>query len=171
MSVFGSGVREASNEEGDGGNQVLTGKATPAEAFKALAMAASASTGSSLGTLAMTALMNLGKGAADKPSIEIGELAAMLDAAMETVLKRGGAKLGDKTVVDSLAAVIEALRGASESAAAKAAASAAAQRALAIFRDQPSRIGRAGRYGDKSRGLDDPGMLAFAILCDSLASD
>lgn len=137
------------------------------DAFRTLAMAASAATGSSLGTLVMTALMSFAKGTVGKTSISTAELAPLLNTAIEAVLKRGGAHLGDKTVVDSLAAVAAALATASDDSA-LAAARTAAHAALEKYRDEPNRLGRAGRYGDKSRGLDDPGMLAIALLCDGL---
>jgi dihydroxyacetone kinase len=127
-------------------------------------MAASAATGSSLGTLVMTALLSFAKATAGKPAIAAADLSPLLDAAIEAMLKRGGAHLGDKTVIDSLAAIAKALAGE----ATPAAAQAAARAALDQFRDQPNKLGRAGRYGDKSRGLDDPGMLALALLCNTL---
>lgn len=145
----------------------VTGAASLGDAFRALAMAASAATGSSLGTLVMTALMSFAKGTAGKTAIATGDLAPLLDTAIEAVLKRGGAHLGDKTVVDSLAAIAAALATATDDTALTAART-AAHAALDQYRDQPNKLGRAGRYGDKSRGLDDPGMLAVAVLCDGL---
>jgi len=145
----------------------LSGAATLADAFRTLAMAASATTGSSLGTLVMTGLMSFAKGTAGKTEIASSDLAPLLDAAIEALLKRGGASLGDKTVIDSLAAIAKAL-AADGGASPLATARTAAHAALDAFRDQPNRLGRAGRYGDKSRGLDDPGMLAVAMLCDAL---
>lgn len=140
----------------------LQATATPADAFRRMAMRASSSTGSSLGTLVMTALMSLSKSAADKPVLETTDLAPMLDIAIAAMEKRGGAKPGDKTVLDSLIAVSAALRDGSSPAA-------AARAALDRFRAEPNSIGRAGRYGEQSRGLDDPGMLAVSRLCDALA--
>lgn len=137
------------------------------DAFRALAMAASAATGSSLGTLVVTALMSFSKGTAGMTAIATGELSPLLDGAIDAMLKRGGAHLGDKTVLDSLAAIARALDGAAD-ATALTSARAAAHAALDRFREQASKLGRAGRYGDKSRGLDDPGMLAVALLCDAL---
>ena len=145
----------------------LDDAASLSDAFRALAMAASSATGSSLGTLVMTALMSFAKGTAGKTSIATADLASLLDTAIEAMLKRGGAHLGDKTVVDSLAAIAQALAGATDETA-LAAARGAAHAALNAFRDQPNKLGRAGRYGDKTRGLDDPGMLAVDLLCEGL---
>jgi dihydroxyacetone kinase-like protein len=86
------------------------------------------------------------------------------------MLARGGAAVGDKTVIDGLDAVAEALRRA-EPADYSTAAAQGSQQALEAFRDRPNRIGRARMYGEKSQGLDDPGMLALARLCAALAAD
>lgn len=111
--------------------------------------------------------MTFAKGTAGKTSITPTELGSLLHSAIEAVLKRGGAHLGDKTVVDSLAAIAKTLTGTND-VNAVANARSAAQAALDQFRDEPNKVGRAGRYGNKSRGLDDPGMLAVALFCDSL---
>jgi dihydroxyacetone kinase len=134
------------------------------DAFRRMAMAASSSTGSSLGTLVMTGLMAMSKGTAGKPVLDTADLPMLLDIVIETMAKRGGAKPGDKTVLDGLTAIAAALPDGMSSAA-------AARAAVDTFRDQPNRIGRAGRYGDRSRGLDDPGMLAVAVLCAALENE
>ena len=134
---------------------------SPSDAFRTMAMAASSSTGSSLGTLIMTGLMAMSKSTAGKSALHPVDIAPLVDAVIETMTKRGGAKPGDKTVLDGLAAVAVALRQGTTPAD-------AARAALDTFRDRPNRIGRAARYGDQSRGLDDPGMLAIAVLCDAL---
>lgn len=125
----------------------------PSGAFLKLATAGAASTGSSLGTLVLTALMRLGKSTKGMAAIPAQELPAHLAAVRDAMLARGRVALGDKTVIDGIAAAAEG---------------GTARGALEAFRGKPNRAGRARLYGDKSRGLDDPGMLAFAILCDAL---
>ena len=39
------------------------------------------------------------------------------------------------------------------------------------MRDEPARIGRARIFADRSVGMDDPGMVAFAELLAGLAHD
>lgn len=134
------------------------------DAFKTMAMAASSSTGSSLGTLVMTGLMAMSKGTAGRLGLDTADLPALLGSVIETMSKRGGARPGDKTVLDGLSAIAAALPDGRRP-------SAAALEAIEAFRDQPNRIGRAGRYGDNSRGLDDPGMLAVAVLCAALENE
>ncbi|MCB9993506.1 MAG: dihydroxyacetone kinase subunit L [Hyphomicrobiaceae bacterium] len=137
-------------------------------AFRKMAAAASRSTGSSLGTLVMTALLAVSKYAAGQSTLSRQAIPEMIEAAATAMLARGGASLGDKTIVDSIATVAGELKTA-PAVASWEVASAASRKALDSFRDRPSRIGRAGRYGNKTIGFDDPGMLAFAILCGALA--
>ena len=142
---------------------------TVSATFQALALRATSSTGSSLGTLISTALLVFARESKPAPTLEFDQLPHILELAIAAMSARGGAKPGDKTIIDGLLAVAAAL-GTSPSSGMAAAARAAARAALDHFRDQPNRIGRAGRYGDRSRGLDDPGMLALFLLCDALAS-
>ena len=37
------------------------------------------------------------------------------------------------------------------------------------FRDKPNRIGRARIFGERTIGMDDPGMVAFKIMVDALS--
>lgn len=132
----------------------LSGATEPSGALMKLATAGASSTGSSLGTLVLTALMTLAKTTKSMAAITSQDLPAHLVAVRDAMLTRGRVALGDKTVIDGIAAV---------------AAGGTARGALDAFRGEPNRAGRARLYGDRSRGLDDPGMLAFAILCDALS--
>ena len=136
-------------------------------AFSTLARAATSATGSSLGTLLATALLTIGRETKGRDSIEDGELANLLAKARDAMMARGGAALGDKTVLDSLDAVVQALSRAGEPVGPTAVA--AANEALDDFRSRPNRIGRARMFGDATIGVDDPGMLAFARLTEALA--
>ena len=88
--------------------------------------------------------------------------------AREAMQARGKASLGDKTVLDSIAAVEVAIAAFDDPAGALMSARAAAAAALAAFHDQPNRIGRARVYAERSIGIDDPGMAAFAVMLDGL---
>lgn len=138
-------------------------------AFLGLARTAASATGSSLGTLFATALMAIGKSAKGTGSASWSELSGWLQAALEAMMQRGGAGLGDKTVLDAIKAVSEAVAGLDDPEAIAAAASQAAKETLDAFRDKPCKIGRARMFAEKSIGIDDPGMLGFARLVDALA--
>jgi len=137
-------------------------------AFMKCAQAFTKTSGSSYGTLLATGLMagaKACKGRAEVPWSEVSELLAGALAAMQN---RGKGALGDKTVLDVLEAVRAATEGLSDPQALLAAADQATDAAMDEFRDKPSKLGRARMFGDKSVGLDDPGMLAFRRVIDGL---
>lgn len=140
-----------------------------AAAFSLLARAAAAATGSSLGTLIATALLTMAKATRGTPELRWAAVGPVLGQARDAMLARGGASLGDKTVVDALDAVAKAVSGIDDPAALRAAAVTAAGSALAEFRDRPCKVGRARMYAERSVGHDDPGMLAFARLVEAMA--
>ncbi len=134
-------------------------------AFRALARAAAISTGSSLGTLVATALMTFGRETKGQETVDAAAVPALLAKAMEAMMARGKAELGDKTILDSINAIIRRLN---ETPDIKAAAE-AAEAVLDEFRTKPNRIGRARMFGDQTIGIDDPGMLAVTRLAKYLA--
>ena len=137
--------------------------------FQALGAASASATGSSLGTLVTIAMLTLAKetrGSTDLPWSELGGLLAKVRDAM---MSRGGATLGDKTVVDAIDAVAQSVAGVRDPDVLRAIAQDAARQSLEAFRGKPSRLGRARMFAEKSIGLDDPGMLAVTRLLDALA--
>ncbi len=139
------------------------------EAFGKLARAGMSATGSSLGTLFAGAMLLLAKQTKDR-SVDWADLSALVGAARDGMMARGGAKLGDKTVLDMMDALAAALEGKTDAAQAGKAGVDAAERTLEAYRDRPCKMGRAKFFSEKSVGLDDPGMLAFAGLVRALAT-
>lgn len=127
-------------------------------AFLQCAQAFTKSSGSSYGTLMATGLMSAAKSLRGQESIDPTEVASLIAGARDKMKERGKAELGGKTVLDSLDYVARAVDGAKDVA---AAAAEAVDRALDDFRDRPATVGRARIFGEKSIGMDDPGMLAM----------
>ena len=136
--------------------------------FKRCAQASAKSSGSSFGTLLTVALMTAGKHCAGRESLSTPDVAALLSEVIATLSARGGAALGDKTVLDGLDAIRRALSGAASDAPALALAGAAVRESLDAFRDKPNRMGRARMFADKTIGLDDPGMVALLRMVEAL---
>jgi phosphoenolpyruvate---glycerone phosphotransferase subunit DhaL len=136
--------------------------------FKRCAQASAKASGSSFGTLLTVALMTSAKRCADTRSLSRTDLAALLSDVVTVLAARGGANLGDKTVLDGLHAVSTALAASPDNSDARRVASNAARAALDALRDKPNRIGRARMFADKTIGLDDPGMVALQRMIDSL---
>lgn len=138
-------------------------------AFNALARATMSATGSSLGTLLATALLTFAKSTKGRSEIPWGELSGLIEQAIEAMKARGGANLGDKTILDALHSIAQSLTGITDASAAAHAAIAAetgVRAALEHFKSQPCKIGRARLFPEKSTGAHDPGMLALALLLE-----
>ena len=138
-------------------------------AFNALARATLSATGSSLGTLLATALLALAKATKGRSEIPWPELSSLIGQAIEAMRARGGASLGDKTILDALHGVAQSLAGITEASTAGDAACAAetgVRTALEHFKPLPCKIGRARLFPEKSTGAHDPGMLALALLLE-----
>ncbi len=136
--------------------------------FKVCAQACAKASGSSFGTLLAVALMTAAKRSAGVTSLDRAALAALLAEVVTVLAARGGASLGDKTVLDALQAIQVALSHGPADGTLKGAAHDAVQSALDAFRDKPNKIGRARMFADKTIGLDDPGMVALLRMVDSL---
>lgn len=139
--------------------------------FAALARAALSGTGSSLGTLFATGLMSFAKAAQGKTDLPADAFSETLAAARDAMLARGGACLGDKTVIDAIDAIVRATEKEAHSASVADAARRASAQALLDFRDQPCKVGRARMFGEKSVGIDDPGMLAVDRLTRAITAE
>jgi dihydroxyacetone kinase-like protein len=123
---------------------------------------------SSYGTLTATGFMAAAKACKGRTDVPFAEVPGLVAAARDAMMARGKGSLGDKTVLDSLDAIATATAGLSDPSAILRAADEAATRALDDFRDRENRLGRARMFAEKSRGLDDPGMLALRRMLDGL---
>ena len=120
--------------------------------------------GGASGPLYGSLLMGMGKGAG-------GGAAALLAEGVAAVKKRGKSEAGEKTMLDVLVPVLEAI-GSAEGTEAIAAARAAADAGLAATKDMQATKGRASFLGERSVGHLDPGARSSALLvhcvCDEL---
>lgn len=136
-------------------------------AFGACAQACAKASGSSFGTLMAIALLSASKRCAGRATLPWLETPDLLQDAFDAMAARGGAALGDKTVLDTVAAAAAAMRGLDDPGRQSRAAGAAVSAALAEFRSKPNQIGRARMFAQRSIGMDDPGMVAFAYMLDA----
>lgn len=132
--------------------------------FDALAKGGASATGSSLGTLIIVALRSLAKDTRGSTHLPWSETGRLLLTVRDAMLARGGASLGDKTIIDVVDAVASATTGLKSQSSIMGAARTAAVQTLDAFRSRPNRVGRARMFGEKSAGVDDPGMLALVRL-------
>ena len=138
-------------------------------AFLAASKAFQRVSSSSYGTLTATALMAAAKKTRGRTDVPWSEVPGLVAAARDAMMERGKGTRGDKSVLDIADAVAMATEGMDDPAALQAAAIRAADTALEDFRGRPNRLGRARMFGDKTIGMDDPGMRAFQRLVAGLA--
>jgi dihydroxyacetone kinase-like protein len=136
--------------------------------LKACASASAKASGSSFGTLLAVAFVTASKTLQGHAMLERAALPGLLDGVVGALSARGGAALGDKTMLDSLHSIARALEESGSTTDARAVARQAATAALDAMRGQPNRIGRARMFADKSIGADDPGMVAVLRMVESL---
>jgi len=126
------------------------------------------SSGSSYGTLLATGLMSVAKKKKGQQEIEVEEISILLDDALDAMKQRGKAELGDKTVLDVIAASSQAAKDQSDGSSVLKAINDAVTGTIDEFRSRQSKVGRARIFSEKSIGLDDPGMLAFRKMLEAL---
>ncbi|MFN8008445.1 MAG: dihydroxyacetone kinase subunit L [Terriglobia bacterium] len=124
--------------------------------------------GSTLGTLLATGLMSAAKATKGRREIPWKEMSSLLGGAREAMSSRSQGQLGDKTILDSLDAARAATQGLEAPELMAKAVDEAVASSLERFRGQPARQGRARIFGEKSMGNDDPGMVAFKRMVESL---
>lgn len=108
-----------------------------------------------------------------KVDVSGDDVVAMLRAAVEGIKTRGGADLGEKTLLDALAPMTDTIErelaaGSAPADIAKAAA-ASAREAAEATRPMQARRGRASYTGERSIGSLDPGAVAVAVLAERVA--
>lgn len=121
--------------------------------------------GGASGPLYGTLLRRTGKALGDDAEVTPEQLAAALRVGVDAVAQLGGAKAGDKTMLDALIPAAAAL---GESLSFGAARTAADEGAVATVPLQ-ARKGRASYLGERSIGHQDPGAASSALLIGTLA--
>jgi len=133
-----------------------------------ISMIVSKHVGGSSGPIWGTGFMKAAMLTRGKESVTLQELADMLGAAIEGIQARGGAKLGDKTLLDALIPVHETLRkhaaSGGELSAALCEAAAEADKAIDETRTLVAHRGRASQVGERSANTPDPGIVAIATI-------
>ncbi|MEE1618609.1 dihydroxyacetone kinase family protein [Brachybacterium sp. J153] len=163
--AFGStGAAAAAREALEGGAGARTLLVRAGEAW-------SESAGGTSGALWGAALIAAGGVFADDAGADDSTTVRALDAGIDAIQRLGGAKVGDKTMVDAAAPFREELDSAftgENAAEAILAAAEVACRAADATAEITASLGRARVLGEKSVGTPDPGAISFSILMKEL---
>lgn len=141
--------------------------------FKTVGMTLVSTVGGAAGPLYGTFFMQAGTASAGKQELTATDWSAALEAAINGVVMRGKAVLGDKTMVDSLTPALEALKAANAeqqplAVGLERSAQAAEQGMLATI-PLVARKGRASYLGERSAGHQDPGATSSYLILKTAA--
>lgn len=138
--------------------------------------AAMGSVGGTIGpvyAVALARMADLARDSASPSAPSTDDLLRYARAATDAIRDLGQAEPGDKTIIDGLVPLVDALaRAASHGVAPQEAAltaAAAARAGAAATATMVARLGRASRLGERSRGHPDPGAVSLAIIVEALA--
>jgi dihydroxyacetone kinase-like protein len=123
--------------------------------------------GSSFGTLIAFSFMNISKNLKGKNTCDHEDIVNIIDTAMSTIQERGKTKVGDKTILDTLNFISRNLKATKNNINYPELFKSSANEALNAFKGKKILIGRARMFEDKTKDLDDPGMLALHKLCEA----
>ncbi|NIA69376.1 dihydroxyacetone kinase subunit L [Pelagibius litoralis] len=138
------------------------------ECFGGVVRVIGATSGSSLSAVAMTGFHRMAAETKGRTTVPWPALGGLLQLAVKSMQERSGADLGDKSVIDGLMSVAEAVSEETDPTIMAALADAAVTRSLDTFRDRPSRIGRARLAPRQGIGQDDPGMVALKRVIEAI---
>lgn len=129
--------------------------------------------GGAMGPLYGTFFLEMAGACKSKTEIDSQVFGQMLDAALKGVQDIGNARVGDKTLIDTLVPAHQAFFAAIETGEGFAGALrnmvGAAEKGKESTRDLVAKIGRASRLGDRSRGYLDAGSTSCYLILKSLA--
>lgn len=147
--------------------------ASLAEALDTLGTLLMTEIGGSMGPLYGVMFIEFAEKLEGKEAIDARTYSQMLHAGLEGIQSIGDAKVGDKTLIDTLAPAIEAFDAATAAGKSFADALAALVDAAEAGRDSTinlvAKIGRASRLGERSLGVLDAGATSCAIILKELS--
>lgn len=126
------------------------------DVFKDTGMTLVSKVGGASGPLYGSAFISMAKAAKESE-----DMATLISAGLEGIVKRGHAETGEKTMVDVWSPVVEAVKDGSLT-------KDVIQEALTSTKDMKATKGRASYLGDRSVGHLDPGAQSSAYLFESL---
>ncbi len=132
--------------------------------------------GGTSGPIWGTAFLKAGLKAKGKNELTTTDLVVMGRAAVQGMMARGGAQVGDKTLLDAIVPALDKVEelcqdGQSDFKAAFQAASEAASAAVEGTRNWPAKRGRQSYAGDRTIGTLDPGIVAVAMMIKAVAKE
>jgi len=135
---------------------------------RSLAFSAGAATGPLFGT----AFMEAGKALEGKEALSLEDWVRALEAAEEGIERRGKAKVGEKTMLDTIYPALQSLKESlscnEPPGEALEKARDSARKGMESTRDLISRRGRSSRLGERTKGHIDPGAASSYFILETM---
>ena len=151
----------------------MSGEESISEGLKLLGKTLVEEIGGAMGPLYGSVFKAMARASKDAEQIDAEVFERMLASAYEKIQDLGEAKVGDKTLVDtldpSLAAFREAREGGGSFSEALSAMAEAAEKGKESTKDLVAKKGRAARLGERSKGVLDAGATSCWLILDSMA--
>lgn len=139
--------------------------------YRAVGTAILTSAGGAAGAVFGTFFRGAAENVGDKDILTSATFSRMLFDGLRAVKDRGGAKAGDKTMIDALepAAFESESRTSAPLGEALAAVAEAARLGMEKTREMVASIGKAKTLGERSRGHPDPGAVSMSLILQFMA--
>lgn len=110
------------------------------------------------------------QGAEPKEALTAEDLAAMELKSLEKIQERGGASVGDKTMVDAMAPAVEAMKANADKGLLEMlkAAEAAAKQGMEDTKNYIAKYGKAKSLGERALGYQDAGATSVALIFEAM---
>jgi dihydroxyacetone kinase/dihydroxyacetone kinase-like protein len=142
--------------------------------LKRVAVTITGRIGGTSGPIWGTAFIRAGVVAGDRTTLTGDDVVAMLRAAADGIKQRGGAELGEKTLLDALVPATDTLErelaAGTGAADALARMAATARHAADATKEMVAMRGRAAYTGERSRGSVDAGATAVAVMLERISA-
>jgi phosphoenolpyruvate---glycerone phosphotransferase subunit DhaL len=150
-------------------------RSDPGVFLQKVALIISKRVGGTSGPLWGTAFLRASTAVKGKAEVTGADAVAMLRAAAEGIKKRGNSDVGDKTLLDALVpmtdAISEQLAKPSTAAEVAKVAAVAARHAADATSSMQAMRGRASYTGERSIGSPDAGAVAVAVMAERVSAD
>lgn len=139
---------------------------SPADVLSAVGMTLLSSTGGAAGAVFGSFFLGIGKSLAGQEFVTTDNFTSGLSTGMQSIMKRGNAKVGDKTMLDALdPAISKALEYQGEDFKEYLYALwKAAEKGKDATKDMVSRVGKSKSLGERSLGFVDPGAISLTLI-------
>ncbi|MES2507763.1 MAG: dihydroxyacetone kinase subunit DhaL [Verrucomicrobiota bacterium] len=151
--------------------KLLSGEVESVEkAFSSVGMAMMSSMGGASGAIFGTFFRNGGKALNGQETFDAAALAVFLQAGVEGVKQRGGAAVGDKTVVDAMQPAADKAAEVTDQPLAEALSAVhdASLAGLEASKSMIAKFGRAKTLGEACLGFPDAGALSVTVILGAM---